>query len=362
MGFEQLVAKLDKSRMLDLILSEPDELEMYYEKYGGVELPERVREVAFPRDLDSIVFTGMGGSAIVGDFARGLLLDRASAAIEVVRDFKLPLHVGKGDVLVAVSYSGNTVETLRCAKEGVERGCYLVAVTSGGLLERYASKLGAAVYKLPTGRPPRTALAPMLDAALRILERLNLPAPTPKSSTSGARRVIEEFKADPLGCLPASIAARIKGSVPLIYTYQPYSPVGFRFKTQVNENAKYHAFFAELPEADHNEIMGWEGLLTAKYHPVLIRGSEESGEIAAILDFWKQVFKERGIDSSELRSSGGGRLSELLELLVSVDLASYVLALLLEVDPTPVNIISRLKRALDERLNIEKRVITELEL
>ena len=81
MGFEQLVAKLDKSRMLDLILSEPDELEMYYEKYGGVELPERVREVAFPRDLDSIVFTGMGGSAIVGDFARGLLLDRASAAI-----------------------------------------------------------------------------------------------------------------------------------------------------------------------------------------------------------------------------------------------------------------------------------------
>jgi len=294
-----------------------------------------VREVAFPRDLDSIVFTGMGGSAIVGDFARGLLLDRASAAIEVVRDFKLPLHVGKGDVLVAVSYSGNTVETLRCAKEGVERGCYLVAVTSGGLLERYASKLGAAVYKLPTGRPPRTALAPMLAAALRILERLNLPAPTPKSSTSGARRVIEEFKADPLGCLPASIAARIKGSVPLIYTYQPYSPVGFRFKTQVNENAKYHAFFAELPEADHNEIMGWEGLLTAKYHPVLIRGSEESGEIAAILDFWKQIFKERGIDSSELRSSGGGRLSELLELLVSVDLASYVLALLLGVDPTP---------------------------
>ena len=362
MSFEQLVAKLDKSRMLDLILSEPDELETYHEKYSGVALPERVQGVALPRDLDNVVFTGMGGSAIVGDFARGLLLDKVSASIEVVRDFKLPLYVGKGDVLVAVSYSGNTVETLRCAKEGVERGCYLVAVTSGGLLERYASKLGAAVYKLPTGRPPRTALAPMLAAALRILEQLNLPVPAPKSSTSSARRVIEEFKANPLSCLAASIAARIKGSVPLIYTYQPYSPVGFRFKTQVNENAKYHAFFAELPEADHNEIMGWEGSLAGKYHPVLIRGSEESSEIAAILDFWKQVFKERGIDSSELRSSGGGRLSELLELLVSVDLASYVLALLLGVDPTPVNTISRLKRALDERLNLEERVITELGL
>jgi len=130
----------------------------------------------------------------------------------------------------------------------------------------------------------------------------------------------------------------------------------------VNENAKYHAFFAELPEADHNEIMGWEGALAAKYHPVLVRGSEEPSEIAVILDFWKRVFKERSIEYSEMKSSGGGRLSELLELLVSVDLASYVLALLLGVDPTPVGTISRLKKTMDERLNLERKVAAELGL
>jgi len=362
MSFERLVAELDKSRMLDLILSEPEEFERFYREYGDVGLPGSVQGVPLPREPGKVVFAGMGGSAIVGDFVRSLLLDKAGAAVEVVRDFKLPLHAGKGDVLVAVSYSGNTAETLRCAKEGVERGCYLVAVTSGGLLERYASKLGAAVFKLPAGRPPRTALAPMLAAALRVLEQLNLPAPTPKGATSGARRVVEEFKADPLGCPLASIAARMKGSIPLIYAYQPYSPVGFRFKTQINENAKYHAFFAELPEADHNEIMGWEGALAAKYHPVLVRGSEEPSEIAVILDFWKQVFKERNIEYSEMKSSGGGRLSELLELLVSVDLASYVLALLLGVDPTPVDTISRLKKTMDERLNLERKVAAELGL
>jgi len=362
MTFEQLVAKFDTSRMLDLILSEPIELEKFYESYGEIGLPGRVHSAPLPRVPSKVIFTGMGGSAIVGDFVRSLLLDRASSAVEVVRDFKLPFHAGRGDVLIAVSYSGNTVETLRCAKEGVERGCYLVAVTSGGLLERYASKLGATVYKLPAGRPPRTALAPMLAAALRILEQLNLPAPSPKGSTESARRVVEEFKADPLGGLPASIAARVKGAVPLIYTYQPYSPVGFRFKTQVNENAKYHAFFAELPEADHNEIVGWEGSLAAKYHPILIRGSEEPSEIAIILDFWRQLLKERGVESSELRSSGGSRLSELLELLVSVDLVSYVLALMLGVDPTPVNTISRLKKTMDERLNLERRILAELGL
>lgn len=362
MNFEQMVSKLDKSCMLDLILSEPDELETYYEKYGEVELPSRVSGVALPEKPGKVVFAGMGGSAIVGDFARSLLLDKAGIVVEVVRDFKLPLHVGAGDVLIAASYSGNTVETLKCAKEGVERGCYLVAVTSGGLLERFASKLGGAVYKLPPGRPPRTALAPMLAAALRVLESFGAPAPSLKGSTERARRVAAEFRIDPLSSVPASVATSIKGSIPLAYTYQPYSPVGFRFKTQVNENAKYHAFFAELPEADHNEIMGWEGWLAAKYHPVLIRGSEESSEIGAILDFWKALFEERGIEYSELRSSGGGRLSELLELLISVDLISYMLALLSGIDPTPVSTISRLKKTMDERLNLEKRIVAELGL
>lgn len=362
MSFEQLVAKYDSSRMLDLILSEPSELETFYEEYGGIALPERVHGAPLPREPRRVILTGMGGSAIVGDFVRSLLLGKTNTAIEVVRDFRLPSYAGKGDVLVAVSYSGNTVETLTCAKEGVERGCYLVAVTSGGLLGRYASKLGAATYRLPAGRPPRTALAPMLAAALRILEQLSIPAPSPKGSTGGARRVVEEFKNNPLGSTSALMAARIKGSIPLIYAYQPYSPVGFRFKTQVNENAKYHAFFAELPEADHNEIMGWEGALAAEYHPIFIRGLEEPNEISVIIDFWKRVLEERGIEYSELRSSGGSRLSELLELLVSVDLASYVLALLLGVDPTPVTTISRLKKVMDERLNLEKRVAAELGL
>lgn len=361
MDFEQLVEKFDRSRMLDLILSEPDELESFYEKYASVELPSRVRNARLPEEPRRVVVTGMGGSAIVGDFVRSLLLDRGTA-VEVVRDLRLPSHVGAGDVLVAVSYSGNTAETLKCAKEGAERGCYLVAVTSGGMLERYASKLGAAVYKLPPGRPPRTALAPMLAAALRMLERLGIPAPPPRGATEAARRVVEEFRRDPLGSAPASAARSVKGSIPLVYTYQPYSPVGFRLKTQFNENAKVHAFFAELPEADHNEIMGWEGELAAKYHAIFIRGSEEPAEISAILDFWKALLLERGVGYSEFRSSGGSRLSELLELLVTADLASYTLALLQGVDPTPVSTISRLKRAMDERLSLEKQLMRELGL
>jgi len=362
MEFEDLVQRYDKSRMVDLILSSPLEFEEYFEKYGEVSLPPSVAGVRMPGEWKSIVVLGMGGSAIVGDILRSYLLDRVDVPVEVVRDMRIPAHVGEGALLIAVSYSGNTMETLKAAMEGVRRGAYLVAVTSGGMLGQLAAKVGAAIYELPSGRPSRTALPPMLAAILRIVEAAGLAEPVnAREAAAKAREVVEEIRGDPLGSRPARIAAELDGKVPLVYSYQPYSPLGLRLKTQINENAKYHAFYAELPEADHNEVMGWEGGLAAPYHAVFVRGSKEPEELTVIIDYWREILGERGVRASELRSSGGGRLSEYLELMVLVDFTSYVLALMRGVDPTPVVTISRMKKVLEDRLHVSVHLRREME-
>lgn len=346
MSIDELVKSLDGSKMLDLILAEPAEFEEYYRRYGEAGLIAPPRRP--PRESwRNVIIAGMGGSAIAGDLVKSLALDSVEVPIEVVRGFKLPAYFGKDTLLIAVSYSGNTIETLECATRGIAKGAQLVAVTSGGELEKIASKAGGLVYKLPAGRPPRTAVAPMLAACLRAFETAGLLKPIAVGeATRELRRVMEDFKRDPQGSLPSRLAALLKGKIPLLYSYQPYSSVGFRFKTQINENAKYHAFFAELPEANHNEIMGWEGELTAKYCAVFLRGSEEPVELKVTIEFWKELLKERGVDAVEIASSGGSRLSEILELLGIVDLTSYVLALYQGVDPTPVATIGRLKEVL----------------
>ena len=348
--------------MLDLILSSPLEFVEYFEKYGEIELPPSVAGVEIPSEWRNVAVLGMGGSAIVGDVLRSYLLDRGGTPVEVVRDLRVPAHVGRGTLLIAVSYSGNTMETLRAAIEGLRRGAYLVAVTSGGLLGQLAAGVGAATYKLPPGRPSRTALPPMLAAVLRIAEAAGITGPIDApQAAERARKLVERIRGSPLDSAPARVAAELNNRVPLIYSYQPYSPLGLRLKTQINENAKYHAFYMELPEADHNEVMGWEGGLAASYHAVFVRGAEEPEELTVVIEYWREILKERGVGVSELKSSGGGRLSEYLELMVLVDFTSYILALMRGVDPTPVATISRMKKVLEDRLHVSARLRREME-
>ena len=366
MSMEELIARYDKSRMIDLILKSPQEFEKYLEAYKEVEFPREVGGVAsLPRtgEWRNVVILGMGGSAIVGDVVHGYLYDKLSIPVEVVRSPQPPRSLGNRTLMVSVSYSGNTVETITATLEGLRRGAYPVIVTSGGMLRKLATRLGAPLYELPPGRPPRTALSPMLAAVLRALEAAGLLklGHEVESAAESARALVREIRTNLAGSIPARVAKALEGRVPLVYSYQPYTPLGYRLKTQLNENAKYHAFFMELPEGNHNEVMGWEGRVIAKFHAVFIRGHEELPEISVCLEYWREVLREKGVEVSELRSRSQNRLAEYLELMVMVDLTSYILALNLGVDPTPVATISRLKHLLESKLEVSARLERRIE-
>ncbi|QOJ79626.1 bifunctional phosphoglucose/phosphomannose isomerase [Infirmifilum lucidum] len=341
--------QLDNSGMLLHVLGMPRSILEGLEKYGE----ESGRILVYePEKIKGVVVSGMGGSFISGLFLYDLLSDRASKPILLNRDAKLPSFVDKNYLLVTVSYSGNTEETLRVYLEGYRRGTPIVAITSGGEMAAVSDRLGVPLLRLPPNVPPRAAFPYITAALASILEII-----TGVSVLEELRQAAEDLEKSLEASLGEGVAvARLlrddvkSGLTPLVYGYSPYLSPAYRFKTQMNENAKVHAFFGELPEANHNEIMGWGGPL-GRFTVSIIRGREEPEYMRARIEFLEGVLKKNGVPLYNLYGEGGSRASELLSLVFKVDVASVVLALLLGIDPTPVGTITELKGYLESRVS-----------
>ena len=334
--------------MLDLVLRMPEDLEEAYSKYAAVIFPEK----AGYQNPSKIVVMGLGGSAIGGLILSDYVYDRLSAPIIVTREFLAPHFLDDHTLVVAVSYSGNTEETLRSLKSAFKLTDSIVTITSDGFLEKTAKKYSLPTYVLPSGRPPRTALPQMMIALLWILEKSGLykfPIEEAKEAISLLKELRKHYVANPEPLI--ELASKISESLPLVYSYWPYRHVGYRFKTQLNENAKIHAFWAPLPEANHNEIMGWEGGLQANYHPVIIRDEQEEDYLRYRIEYLKNLLRSRGISYSEVFTKGRTRLAKMFSTIFTLDLVSVILALKLGVDPLPVSTISGLKSYLSTRID-----------
>ena len=215
-----------------------------------------------PGAIRNIVMCGMGGSAISGDLARNYLAGEILVPFVVCRGYDLPPWAGKETLVVASSYSGNTEETLSVLGQAVRRGCVSVCITNGGKIGRLAEKEGLPVILLEEGFHPRYALYWSFFTLLKILQEMGF---VPEQSTDVdliADMMRVEGDNDSSGEGPSmAIAARLKGKLPLVYSAEGWTDaVGLRFKAQLNENSKVHAFHCPVPEMNHNEIIGWEGV------------------------------------------------------------------------------------------------------
>ena len=352
----ELIRQVDKSGMWNLLLSVPEDLRRAYEIADRLEIPERLKlgEISIKYgEPSNVVIAGMGGSAIGGDLAREYFYDRAQIPIRVVRWFKAPGYAGENTLAVVSSYSGKTEETISAMEELIAKRCMVVLITSDGFLEEYAEKTGLPIVKIPKGRPPRTAIAYLYTSLLVVLDKFGVKG-FDKREFEEAVEVLEEMRRELLEEGSAALQARglarkIMGKIPLIYSYPPYYSVAFRFKTQLNENAKIHAFSAQIPEMFHNEIMGWEGVQTANFYSIILRGREESERLEIRIDFLKEVLESVEVPYEEVWGRGEGRLANQLSLLYIADMTSYFLALLRGIDPTPVAMISKLKKRIGDK-------------
>ena len=282
---------------------------------------------------NKIVISGMGGSGIGGRIMETIAQYENIGEIFSWNNYGIPEWVAPDDNIICISYSGNTAETLSAAKSAHELGCNIEVITTGGKLGNLADNNNWNKTIIEEGHQPRAALPLLLKP---LLYKLNIPK-IDNIVREVTKQNYDKKKID-------KIASKFTDKVPCIYTEPLMEPAGYRWRCQIQENAKQLAFHHVIPEMNHNEIVGWTSS-NPKMIPVLIRKLNEEEEIRNRFEAlkntaWKNTYIEEIFVNSE------NNLAKIMEAVFIGDLVSIKLAKLNDVDPTPVDVIENLKNEL----------------
>ncbi|MFA5499169.1 MAG: bifunctional phosphoglucose/phosphomannose isomerase [Candidatus Cloacimonadia bacterium] len=342
-------------------LQKQDSKDMYHKI---IHMPEHIDKAYFsptihkPSNFDAtlkeieankikrVIIVGMGGSAISGDIIQAAFAHLIP--VSVYKDYNLPL-IESDDLLLVCSYSGNTEETLSCLEQGMQATKYIGAVTCNGLLKQKID--GKYIWcELPTGYPPRSAIAFLFFSLVILLEEYRI---IPKQEANikkaiGTLMIKAGAVAEnsPKETNIAKMGAiKINGKIPIVYSTNPeYAPIAYRWKCQINENAKYPAFHHTFPEMNHNEIEAWENQQLSKmFIPIFLSDFKPEYDYAKRASFMKELFEENGVEYLEFFAEGSSYIEKAFSLIYLGDIVSYYLALLQKVDPTDIEYIERLK-------------------
>lgn len=306
-----------------------------------------------PLDLDGVdhvVVAGLGGSGISGDVVALLADGRLAVPVHVHKSYGLPGFVGARALVLAVSHSGETEETLSAFEEARRRGARIFAVTSGGTLGARCDETGWPWVKVPTGGQPRHSLGLLV---VPLLVALGLDGDLDRVASS-QRAVVETCgRAVPMAENPAKTLARhlASGVVPVVYGSHGAGAVGaYRLKCQLNENAKLPVLWGAVPEVSHNDLAAWPGATAPEASFGLVWTRDAGGEhprIGQRITATSQLVGERFAWQAQLCAPDGGPLAaRLAALLLTADLVSVYTALALDRDPTPIAGITALKQRL----------------
>ena len=293
--------------------------------------------------LNGILITGMGGSAIAGLYVQGLLRETAPVPILVNQDYKLPECVDSKWVTIAVSYSGNTEETLAAFDEAIKRRSTPFVIGSGGQLHQ--RKKAAGKISLPKDYQPRAVFPSIFSPLLNLVECLIGSEPTQLDSIGkNLEDRAEKWVESDLS--PMNMAKDLRNMIPLFIGSRQLIPVAYRAKCQINENAKTMAFFNKIPEANHNEIEGFVSDYSSEIIPIFLRSSYEDNRIRQRLDITASIYENEGYSPIRLSMQSSNIVEEMLAMTFYLDWVSTELAGLRGVDSVSVERISQLKERL----------------
>jgi len=345
--FADFINKYDTEDMYGKIAGFPAQLNQGYQIGKSADLPDLNLDA-----IKNIVVCGLGGSAIGGDLVRTYLAYRIKIPFYICRHYLLPEFVDSSSLCILSSYSGNTEETLSAYDHAKARSAELIAITSGGKLKEKALADGYKVITIPPGYPPRAALGFSFMPMLVALTRLGFVGDIDSEIEAMISFLDENVKnyliEKPDN--PAMVTAqKMVGKIPLIYAGQDHvDAVAVRFKGQICENSKQLAFFNFFPEFNHNELVGW-GLVEPfkdKLFAIILEDKDDYERISLRMKIVAGIIREKGVEVMEFKSSGPNLLARMFSIIQFGDFASYYLALLNKIDPTPVKVIDFLKKEL----------------
>lgn len=342
---KESVRSLDRKDMLGAVEQLPQNLA------DGL---RRGRMSGLPRfSPREVVVCGMGGSSIGGDLLREWLALTTEVPCHVYRSYTLPAHVGKDSIVIVASYSGNTEESLSMFEEARKKRAKIVAVSSGGQLAKMCDSLSTPFARLPTGMMPRASLGYMFGAMLGILERSGVSAVD--KQVEEAIRVMGKAIAYCKQSVPTTdnpakmLAHELFTTVPVIVGYDLSRPVAKRWANQLCENGKVLAFCSELPELDHNEIVGWaKDPKSRNFAAVFLehetRSSPIRKRVKATKDMIGKVASVYTVDALGLSP-----LAKMFSLVIMGDYVSVYMGVMRNEDPSSNEPIDELKAVLAKK-------------
>lgn len=345
------IKKLDRQGMLDVEENFYQQLENSKNIAENVEL-NQIKSKKF----SGLAILGMGGSGFAGDIIKSLIKDEIDIPVEIVKNYDLPGFVKDNWLVIPVSYSGNTEETISAVRQALKRGCTILCVTSGGEMEKIAKENNHVVIKVPSGFQPRGASGYLFFSTYLLLGRMGII----NINTEDVKESLDLIK-DKTSCYKREvkvkenyakqIALEIGNKLPVIYgTSGILSTVAFRWKCQFNENSKFPSFWSEFPELNHNETVGWENCkeLTSNFVLVVFKDNAATIRIKVRIDTTVELIKDNLNKIIEIPVEGKSKLAKALSLMYLGNISSVYLALLNGTDPTPVDKISILKAELSK--------------
>lgn len=346
----EISLEVDRDDMHADIVSWPDQV-----RDGWTQGRAAARE--FPRETspDGVLWCGMGGSAIGGDFLAALASPRAPYPLQVHRGGPLPAWTNERTLVILASYSGATAETLAIAREAMDRGCRLAALTSGGTLAKLADRERIERWPVRPGRMPRAALGEMFATALGAFHQHEWLS-TDTAAFEECLRVLEQLTA-PYAQLPgddhplSDSLASLLDRRPMVYASGILRPVARRWANQFNENAKRAAQWGELPEMNHNEVVAYRerGSAGERYAVFLLDDPFAPDDVRARIPVTLELARRAGFAAHRVQPDGEHDLTRLLAAAVRGDWLSYWLALAHGIDPSPIPAIDTLKLELKRR-------------
>ena len=342
----------DSLQFGEALSASPEQLAAAHEFAG------KVPSAALPdaNDFDCIVTLGMGGSGVAGNVLQAVGTASLPLPITVLKHYRTPAFVGARTLAFALSYSGNTEETLEMARGALAAGATLVTMSNGGALADLAAESGSLHVPCPDGiAMPRLALGALVAPLFVILFRMGM---LPEAH-AGLLRAQQQLARRRDQCRPSADAARnparelarkLGRTIPIIYGCGGLGGVAaMRWKQSMNENAKAPAFWNEYPELDHNEVCGWgqHGDVTRQvFSLVELRHGLEHPRLELRAAATRELIEETLAQVLTVEAEGEGRLAQILDLIHLGDWTSYYLALDNDVDPGPIDAIMQLKARL----------------
>lgn len=337
--------KIDRCDMLSFVDQLPEMLVQARRFSTGVSLPNLAQ-------VNQVLVLGMGGSAIAGDLAADLFLKSGKAPILGNRSYALPEFAGPATLVFAISYSGDTEETIAAVKEAEKKNAQIICITAGGRLREIAENKKHPLFLIPSGFQPRAALAYLFLPLAITLGKLRLAAFSDEDigeTIALLRKLREEYGfAKAARINPAKqLAKKWLDKIPLIFgSAGTTGAAALRFKTQLNENSKAAALMNLFPELNHNELVSLAAVKRDEHNFVLtiLRDEEDSERTKKRIEITKSLLCRQLGGITEVYSQGKSRLARIFSLVMFGDYTSVYLAALKGIDPTPVEIISRLKK------------------